>query len=259
MIRHGVITPAFNEENLIRYTMYHAMETLIQNPDLVWVFVNDGSEDDTWLRMMEVYAYQGSFEGRLIMVNEQKNQGQSVAMNIGRTMFPKSVEWVHFMGADDKFLQGGVETRMHFCKTDRVHEYVGMCYSPIWECMFDHIGQPRYLMDIRPNLRNDMRIVGHEREFLQRENITLGSSGWVRARAFDEVGGFPEGLVCGEDGVLWRRISEKYDVAFLNVPTHLFGRWPKEIKKYRQHKDLLKPKDTKPVHLKKGQNGQELD
>ena len=57
---------------------------------------------------------------------------------------------------------------------------------------------------------------------------TLAMPLWTGAvciprHVFDEMHGFPKGIALGEDFLLWMKISQKYKVAFLNIPLSYYN------------------------------------
>src|SRR5258706_13362242 len=93
--RVSVVVPAYNEERTIRV----AVETLLESeyPDLEVIVVDDGSQDGTADRLLDLHQ-----QGRIRLIRQQ-NAGKAAALNAG--IAAATGEGVLYTDADSLFLR----------------------------------------------------------------------------------------------------------------------------------------------------------
>lgn len=94
--RVSIVTPAYNCENFIEETIESVLTQDYAN--LEYIVVNDGSKDNTY-KILCKYA-------KHIKIINQKNQGQSCALNNGWAA--STGDYIGYLSADDTFESGAI-------------------------------------------------------------------------------------------------------------------------------------------------------
>jgi glycosyltransferase involved in cell wall biosynthesis len=171
------------------------------NKNFEWVIVFD---DQTTGRGLEILIQQVMLREsdyvKTVYLN--KNYGPSTARNVGVQISTGDII---------TYLDNGDELNK-----DRVQHIIEIYEShPNVEILFDGytiIQNGTYfynILDIHNALLNkyDRGIVNK----LKTQNITIPLGVSHKRRPFVEVGGFQPGIVCGEDGILWRRMCDRIE------------------------------------------------
>lgn len=235
----SVIIPMYNvtSKQLLRSLYSIATQTF---PIHEVVAVDDGSHD------MYANFYEDCFQTVLgtqeidWYVYFQKNHGQAHARN--KAFIESSGDYIAYLDAGDTWDHDHIEKSL-LCMFEQNSAFV--------------YGNFRYNIygEVKDNQYNP-QIIGHEKEALVIANPISINSVVHTDKIFIAAGGFEEGVVCGEDGVLWRRMSE--------ILPH-FAYNPDVTSTYYkissgQSITLMPPKMLKAIHLIGGEtNGQELD
>jgi glycosyltransferase involved in cell wall biosynthesis len=167
--------------------------------DFEIVVVDDGSIDGT---RDVIFQFQSDKRIRYIY---QENRGRSAARNVG--IRESRGEYIAFLDADDVWLPQKLERQIKFMET---HHDVDVVY-----CGFNEIDASGRLIPANP-VRTLIRKSLYEE--LMYRNIIAGSNSAVvlRARCFEEVGLFDEGLFAWEDLDMWRRLALAHKFLFLD-------------------------------------------
>lgn len=205
-MRFSVIVPVYNKAPYIA----KALESVFSQtfPDYELIVVDDGSSDDSFTVVKEMFGVQST--NHEVQLIRQENQGVSTARNNG--VSASKGEYICFLDADDWWEPTFLE-EMSQLITD--YPQVGI------------YGTGYYIVK---NGRKWLAPVGVE------DGFTCGLINYCQVYAktlcmpltsitvamprhiFDELGGFRPHLKLGEDFDLWIKVALKYPVAFLNKP-----------------------------------------
>lgn len=238
----SIIMPYYNNKPTIRKAVKSIIEQTYKNWELV--LVNDGGDDEP-----DKVVKQLDKEGYAVVYHEQDNHGQAQARNKAFTL--SSGQFIAYLDADDEWMP----THLEECLIkilDNYHIVYGNFKYKYYNSIDDYTAEP---------YNYDGGIMGNEVDFLDSGNFIAIHTVMHDRRLFVLAGGFEEGVVCGEDGVLWRRMAEiNARFGFRSKPTSYYCRYDKVLPEYHQSKILKMPDKMKGVHLVgKGTNGQELD
>lgn len=184
MTRVSIITPMYNSK-VRNYILSSDSISKQTSKDFEWIIVDDGSEDP---------------DARLAStIRLSDNFGPSVARNVGFQV--SSGDIIAYLDMGDELAPDRVQSLISLYDEYQVQlSFAGYnIISPTGELqVFNHfnwIGQLHSAVD-HINL-------------LQRQNLSTPLGVSHRRKPFVEVGGFQRGIVCGEDGVMWRRMVDK--------------------------------------------------
>lgn len=190
----SVIIPTHNRAWVIR----EAIDSVLTQdyPDFELVVVDDGSEDNTHLLLLE-------YGSRLTFIR-QPNQGVSAARNRG--IKETSGEFIAFLDSDDRWLPGKLTRQVEFFQN---HPDALICQTEeIW-------------------IRNGLRVNPKNRHkkpsgsiFEPSLHLCLVSPSAVmmKRELFNRVGLFDEKLPACEDYDLWLRVACRYPVHLIDTP-----------------------------------------
>lgn len=196
MVKVSIITPAFQVEK----EMYlRSQESVVRqlNKDFEWIIVSDGSGN---------HQFYNDKYGDVFPVDVEldRNYGPSVARNVGFQI--SSGDIITYLDMGDELSPDRVENLISLY--DKYHmDLIFSAYNIVNPDgsggTFDHfswIGQSSRF----PTAVEYVRL-------LQYQNIAIPLGVAHTRRPFIEVGGFQRGIVCGEDGILWRRMASKIE------------------------------------------------
>lgn len=185
MPKVSVITPAFNVDDR-KYGMSMSSIEKQTNKDFEWIVVGDGYIDNHFQHWTDAVT--------------EKNYGPSVARNIGFQI--SSGDIITYLDMGDELAPNRIENLVSMFDKYSV-DIVFSAYEivqngqPFRFDHFDYIGRhPQY-----PTAFEYIQL-------LQHQNISVPL--WVAhtRKPFVLAGGFQRGIVCGEDGILWRRMVD---------------------------------------------------
>jgi len=191
-----VVIPLYNKRTTVGRALKSVLDQLDEGDRVI--VVDDGSVDGS----AEASA---NINDPRLSVLSQENQGVSAARNRG--IDAAQTEHVAFLDADDWWLSGAVsEFKRLFRKAP--------------ECIMSCVGHVRCAPgEVPEELQSP---AGQEDEFLEgaafiyaysREQLINSSAVCVKKTPLQEIGGFPEGVLSGEDVYLWLRMALKGGVA----------------------------------------------
>lgn len=226
-------------------------------PNWELIIVNDGSSDFS-AKMLQVELNRiipDSIPQRVAVI-PQENHGQSHARNTG---FVHSVgEYIAYLDVDDEWKSNHLSSKLCTLYNEKGDVVYGN-----FEYKFYMDNYDKAFIEHEPKKKYEYsnNIVGHEVALLKHSNFIAINTVMHSRRLFVYAGGFEEGVICGEDGVLWRRMAESgAHIVFDPNFTSYYCRYDKSIQVQHQSAVLRAPSSLKGVHLiGKGTNGQELD
>ncbi len=195
----SVVIPLFNKEATIGRALSSVFRQTVQDFEII--VVNDGSTDGS-RRALE------AFRDPRLRVIDQANAGAAAARNRG--IAEARSELVAFLDADDEWLPHFLETALGLRSRYSWASVFGVAYHTQPP---DGSGYDVRLRKIR--FRGLDGILQNYFEVASASDPPLHSSSTVVCRkALTLTGGFPEGIVSGEDLLMWARLACRFPVAY---------------------------------------------
>jgi glycosyltransferase involved in cell wall biosynthesis len=189
----SIITPTYRDGSIDKTWDSVLNQT---NKNFEWILVSDGGLDFD-ISILE------SAPGNIRLVYLYDNYGPSVARNVGIAVSKGDII---------TYLDMGDELNLN--RIQHIIEIYEM--YPNIEILFDSyniIQNGTHFFNIL-DFHNKNINLGYEKGLvtvLKYQNITIPLGVSHKRKPFVEVGGFQPGIVCGEDGILWRRMCDKID------------------------------------------------
>ena len=165
----GIVVPCFNEELRLNLDYWHQLITEIHQVD--WIFVNDGSEDNTLNVLRENLKFKN-----VQVLNLERNQGKSEAVRYGMLEFSKRLKSyfaIGFLDSDSAFSTCDVKRLVELCEKKIFQETHG----------FEAVISSRVKLAGRTISRNT------NRHYISRILLTLVNWKWSEA-PYDTQSGF---------------------------------------------------------------------
>ena len=199
-----IITPTYNRG----YIIDKAFESLQQQTDknFIWLIVDDGSTDDTELKVCE---FQNLADFKIVYI-KQKNGGKHRALNTGIRQIETDLTLI--LDSDDRLKPEAVEIICHY-----------------WKEIVDK-GEVAYMSFLREY--SDGQIIGdlYSKDSTISDHITMCINGNVQgdkseAYRTSVLKEYPFPEIEGEcflsEGVVWNRIGKKYKAYYRNLPIYI--------------------------------------
>jgi len=190
----SVIIPAFNRPELIKRAVKSALQQTYQNLEVV--VADDHSDVDIEAELAPIN------DPRVIVTRHEENKGASAARNTA--IANSSGEYLAFLDDDDEWLPSKIEKQI--ARMQSVSEDVGLIY-----CWTEYrVPDGTVVSQRRPELTGNVfgQMLGAQ--------VLVNSSGLlVRASASQEIGGWDEVHLRGNDGDFIRRLSRNWIVDFV--------------------------------------------
>ncbi len=204
----SVVVPLFNKAGTVVRAVKSVLNQTVQDFEII--VVNDGSTDGGEKMV-------GSVMDSRIRLFNQTNQGVSVARNRG--IKEASCNLIAFLDADDEWLPQHLE---------RIRTLVDLFpASDIFATSYEYVlpdGRvriPEY--NHMPVQLNSAGILENYFEIAALSDPPLWTSAVVvRKTALEQIGGFPDNIVAGEDLLAWARLAARGPVAYFNAPLARF-------------------------------------
>lgn len=242
----SVIIPTYNRKNIILEAINSVLQQEPKNYEIL--LIDDGSTDGT-----EEYIKSLNLPIRYI---RKENGGVSSARNKGIEMAEGS--HVAFLDSDDVWLPNILNTQFKYLES---HPGIPLVYCDQYiEADGKILPETRFGRAISAD-KNVMQKRFYLPGFVQHLPIHISST-MTRKSLFEEIGCFNEDLKIHEDIELWNRISEKYDLGYIEQPLAVF-RWEKDTEHLMSagNKERFVEEGRKYMklyeNLKKGHMGQE--
>ncbi len=205
----SVVIPTYNRKDLV---VEATQSILLQEPkNFEVVIIDDGSTDGT-------KEYIDSLKLPVIVISK-KHGGISSARNEG-IKYAKG-EYIAFLDSDDVWLPTILKSQLEFLESN---PHIPLVYTDQYiESNGEKLEKTRFsLSDTNHQERSKFNLTG----FMKNPPIHI-SSVMVRKSIFDEIGLFNEDLKIHEDTDMWNRISQKYELGYIEKPLSIF-RWEKD-------------------------------
>jgi len=199
MVLVSVIIPLYNKREYIGRTIQSVLDQNISDFEII--IVDDGSVDGS----SDVVK---SFHDNRIQLLRQKNQGVSIARNIG--VKKADADFIAFLDADDEWLPNHLGTLLHLRNKYPDAGAFTTAYRII--NARGKIRSARYRAIPAPPFEG--LILNYFKSAALGDSPMNSSSIGIPKIVFNEFGGFPEGAWWGEDTDLFGKIALKYPIAF---------------------------------------------
>ena len=196
----SVVIPLYNKE----YSIKRCIDSVLSQTEMPSeiVIVNDGSTDNSLKVVQE--SYKVEIENELIKIFSQENGGVSAARNKG--IEKSSSEYICLLDADDEWKLEFLETMSFLIK-----KYPrAILYS------LAHLVNKNGQGTLKPKHGLPDTHCGYVKDFFKassKGSVVKSSKVCVRKKDILDIGGFPEGVVAGEDTYVWIMLGLKGKVA----------------------------------------------
>lgn len=242
----SILMPYYDAFDTVRVAVNSILKQTYPNWELV--IVNDSKDDD---RDIKNYINSLVRDGYKIRYSTQYNHGQAHARNEAFKLSSGTV--IAYIDADDAWTPEHLELGLIEIIKGNSFVYGEFMYRV-------YSDKDTYSDTVRTHTYTKAEIDNIHSTLKTCNPISLNTVMHTRA-LFVVAGGFEPGVVCGEDGLLWRRMSETgIDFGFVSKATAYYCRRARVSNKYHQSINLRMPLKGKGKHLIGGDtNGQELD
>lgn len=203
----SVIIPLYNKENEVSRAIKSVLsQTFV---DFEVIVVNDGSTD----KGPDIVK---SISDPRIRIIDQPNAGVSAARNRG--IFEAQAGLIAFLDADDEWEPDFLETIM------RLRDKFPSCEVFATNYSFHRANDYRRRTIIRglPLGFKEGILTDYFKIAAQSDPPLCSSAVVVTIKAIEAVGGFPIGVIAGEDLLTWARLAVKYVIAYHIEPKAYF-------------------------------------
>ncbi|KAF2081895.1 glycosyltransferase family 2 protein [Flavobacterium sharifuzzamanii] len=202
----SVVIPLFNKANHIETTIKSILSQSFTDYEII--VINDGSTDNG-------EALVRGFNDDRIQVYNQKNQGVSIARNLG--IEKSKGRLIAFMDADD------------FWFPDHLQELANL-FQDFPDCGIYcsrhkiRISKKHFKIPVYNGINESFRGIVPDYFFSNRPfRITWTSSLAIPKEIIEKIGGFTPNVTNGQDLELWTKIGIKYPVAITNKTTAIYN------------------------------------
>lgn len=215
----SVIIPLYNKEKQIANTLQSVLRQTFQDFEIV--VVNDGSTDNS---VAEVHKVK---DPRIRLVH-QENAGVSAARNRG--IQEARFDLIAFLDADDSWKPNYLESQYGLSKK------YPQC--SVYACNYEfHDGSSNITPTIirKLPLKDSDGILSNYFEVASCSHPPIWTSAvMVRKEAIQAIGGFPVGIILGEDLITWAKLACSYHIAYNTCPLAIYN--------FGSQKDHIQPK-----------------
>lgn len=203
----SVVMPLYNKEREVARAIRSAMTQTFSDFELI--VVNDGSADHS------VEVVRGFTDQRIRLI-EQANAGVSAARNRG--VAEAKADLLTFLDADDEWLPEFLSTII------RLYAAYGECGVYATSYFIVSGCQPERSAILRgtPMGFNEGVLEDYFKVATISDPPICSSAVAMRKDVLLEIGGFPDGVIAGEDLLTWARLAARTDVAYSCTPLARF-------------------------------------
>jgi glycosyltransferase involved in cell wall biosynthesis len=188
----SIITPSYN----MVYSEFERSRESVSNQtnkNFEWVMVEDGEPIDR--------LYARSEKVKLITLSE--NYGPSVARNVGVATSKGNI--ITYLDMGDELNKDRIQHIIEIYEMYPNIEILFDSYTIVEKYDISYPYDILYYHNRFLEKRYNNGLIGE----LEHRNITIPLGVSHKRKPFAEVGGFQPGIVCGEDGILWRRMCNR--------------------------------------------------
>jgi len=199
----SVVMPLYNKEREVARAIDSVLSQTVKEFELI--VVNDGSTDHG----PEIVR---SVQDNRIRVLEQNNQGVSAARNRG--IAEAKADLIAFLDADDEWKSDFLETIVMLGLKHPSCDVFGTRY------FFSSLSGQKRLAVIR-GIPDEMQAGTIKNYFIvaaQSDPPLFTSAVAVTKRAIETIGGFPLGVISGEDLLTWARLAVRFQIGYSTKP-----------------------------------------
>lgn len=203
----SIIIPLYNKEREVSRAIDSALAQTF--PLFKLIVVDDGSTDKS-------ASVVSSYQDERIRLIQKENAGVSSARNRG--VAESGTDLVAFLDADDEWMPEFIETVI------RLRNNFPSCMVFATSYLFCYVSQPSRQAILRDTfLTSGEGILSDYFRVATRSDPPICSSSVaIDKKALLEIGGFPAGIIAGEDLLLWARLAARFDIAYSNRPLAKF-------------------------------------
>lgn len=203
----SIVIPLYNKEHSIATTLQTVLAQTWQDFEIV--IVDDGSTDGS------VDIVKGIKDSR-IRIFRQANAGVSAARNLG--IEKAQSELIAFLDADDEWKPDYLSTQMSLVEKYPQCDVFATCYETLSDnCLANPaIVRKLHFLNSDGILNNYFLVASHSQPPL------FTSAIMIRRTALQAVGGFPVGIISGEDLLTWARLASRGQIAYNIIPKVTF-------------------------------------
>lgn len=206
MVFFSIVIPLYNKANYIENTLKSVLNQTFTDYEII--VINDESTDNS-------EALANKFNDKRIQIYNQKNQGVSVARNLG--IEKSKGKLIAFLDADDYWFPHHLQELF-----DLYHNYPGCGIY----CSRYKIRVAKNHFQIPKHYEIDKSFTGIVRDYFFSNRpfrITWTSSLAIPKEILEEFGGFSPDVTNGQDLELWTKIGIHYKVAITNKITAIYN------------------------------------
>lgn len=206
MVFFSVIIPLYNKAIHIENTLKSVLSQTFTDYEII--IINDGSTDESEAVVL-------GFNDKKIQIHNQKNQGVSVARNLG--IEKSKGKLIAFLDADDYWFPN------HLDELANLHHNFPNCgmYCSRYKIKTakNHFQTPSFY-----GIENSFSGIVGDYFFSNRPfRITWTSCLAMPKEILNKTGGFTPGVTNGQDLELWTKIGIEYPVAITNTITAIYN------------------------------------
>lgn len=195
-----MVIPTYNRSRDVRVAIGTVVAQTYPADEIEIVVVDDGSTDDT----AEVLSREF---GDRIRYLHKPNGGVSSARNVG--MAAARGDYLALLDSDDEWLPEHLAAQIEFLER---HPDFGMVLTDV--VRMDERRRDFDMLRRREFIRED----GHVLRWVLRNPALVPASATFRRSVYEDVGGFDEGLVTGEDLDFHLRIALRWKIGVIEQP-----------------------------------------
>lgn len=195
----SVVIPVYNRENTLRRSIDSVLNQTYKNIEII--IVDDASTDGS-LQLAQDYIPQG-----VKVIALTQNVGAAAARNVG--MKAATGEYIAFQDSDDEWLPDKLKVQIDHMKGCGTQ----VSFCPYLLVLDDNLTQIYPSMD-----KVQMIASGGVRVILNKENVVGTPTIVMHREVMEQIGLFDESFLSFEDYDYFIRISQKYDIGFIEQP-----------------------------------------
>lgn len=202
----SIVIPLYNKANYIENTLRSVLSQTFTDYEII--VINDGSTDNSVIKVLE-------FNDSRIQLYNQKNQGVSVARNLGIEKSAGTL--IAFLDADDYWFPNHLEELANL-----YHDFPNCgiyCSRYKIKNTKNHFQTPHY-----NGISSSFNGIVKDYFFSNSPfRITWTSCLAIPKEILEKVGGFSSAVTNGQDLELWTKIGIEHQVAITNIITAIYN------------------------------------